>query len=394
MWPRASARPRWRRRSPSPGRTCARPAAVERLGAVRVGADELGLPVPQPGEVERDLGRHAHHHDAAPGPCHGQGITHGGLAADGVDGGVGAGGQVVAHDVAADDSADGPGQLGGRHDVVGAEPAGGALLVRVPGADDDAGVRHVAHETGDRGEAHRAGAEHGDDRFGGVGDGGRAAGHQGGVDAAGERLDEHGALVGHVIGRAGGVGCRGRSAPAPSRRPSSSRSRSGSRVRGRRRRGGRSRRRHRARRPRTGGGSRGPRGRGPARARPACRRRASPTTSWPGTNGKLTQSSKYVEAWPSTIDRSDPQIPASRVLDTVPAGTRQLGRIDVGVLQRPHPHRRRRRQRRRHPGQPQPPDRPPHLQRLHPSVSCHRSACCGGLAHPPSTPSTRMDGPS
>ena len=39
----------------------------------------------------------------------------------------------------------------------------------------------------------------------------------------------------------------------------------------------------------------------------------SPTTSWPGTNGKLTQSSKYVDAWPSIIDRSEPQIPASRV---------------------------------------------------------------------------------
>ena len=40
---------------------------------------------------------------------------------------------------------------------------------------------------------------------------------------------------------------------------------------------------------------------------------SSPTTSWPGTNGKLTKSSKYVDACPSTSDRSDPQMPARRV---------------------------------------------------------------------------------
>ena len=40
---------------------------------------------------------------------------------------------------------------------------------------------------------------------------------------------------------------------------------------------------------------------------------SSPTTSWPGTNGNDTQSSKYSEAWPSTSERSEPQMPASRV---------------------------------------------------------------------------------
>ena len=45
---------------------------------------------------------------------------------------------MVADDVAADEAAHGAGELGRRHDLVGAEPAGLALLVRVAGADDDA----------------------------------------------------------------------------------------------------------------------------------------------------------------------------------------------------------------------------------------------------------------
>ena len=55
-----------------------------------------------------------------------------------------------------------------------------------------------------------------------------------------------------------------------------------------------------------------------------------PTTSWPGTNGKLTQSSKYVEAWPSIIDRSDPQIPARPVCTWCQPGPGSSGgSIDV-----------------------------------------------------------------
>ena len=49
-----------------------RVAGCERLGAVRVGAGELGLAVPQPGEVERHVGGHAHEHDAAAWPDDGQ----------------------------------------------------------------------------------------------------------------------------------------------------------------------------------------------------------------------------------------------------------------------------------------------------------------------------------
>ncbi len=62
-------------------------------------------------------------------------------------------------------------------------------------------VGDVAAQAGDRGEAHRAGAEHGDDRraAGVLASSDDGSGEQRGVDAAGERLDEHGALVGHVV---------------------------------------------------------------------------------------------------------------------------------------------------------------------------------------------------
>ena len=81
--------------------------------------------------------------------------------------------------------------------------------------------------------------------------------------------------------------------------------------------------------------SRGPRGRAPARARRGVPSSSSPTTSWPGTNGKLTQSSKYVEAWPSIIDRSEPQIPARRVRTRCQPGPGSSGGSIVGVLERP-----------------------------------------------------------
>ena len=61
-------------------------------------------------------------------------------------------------------------------------------------------VGDVAAQAGDRGEAHRAGAEHGDDcrAVGVLASGDDGSGEQCGVDAAGERFDEHGAFVGHV----------------------------------------------------------------------------------------------------------------------------------------------------------------------------------------------------
>jgi len=53
--------------------------------------------------------------------------------------------------------------VGGDHDV-GAELLGELALVGIAGAGDDADVGHVAAQSGDRREAHRARAEHGDDR--------------------------------------------------------------------------------------------------------------------------------------------------------------------------------------------------------------------------------------
>ena len=299
---------------------------------------------------------------------------------------------MVADDVAADDAPHGPGQLGGRHDVVGAEPPGGALLVRVPGADDDVGVRHVAHETGDRGEAHRPGAEHGDDRVGGVGDGGRAAGHQGGVDAAGERLDEHGALVGDVVGQAVELRVVGDQLrrPATSRRAAETGLDPGFEDTGREvgvvvAVAGR------------GALERGAEAAGlVAEDRLQHDARAVVELADDLVAGDEREAHPVVEVRRGValdhrqVGPADPGQPGA---DAVPAGTRQLRRIDVGVLQRSDPHRRRRRQRRRHPGQSQPPDRPTHLQRLHPSVSCHPSVCCGRAPRHAlgSTPNTRMD---
>ncbi len=91
------------------------------------------------------------------------------------------------------------------------------------------------------------------------------------------------------------------------------------------------------------------------------------------------------------VGPADPGQPGA---DAVPAGTRQLGRVDVGVLQRPDPHRRRRRQRRRHPGQPQP--RRPTAGPAAPSSECFLPSEClpreGPAARTPSTPNTRMGG--
>ena len=99
-----------------------------------------------------------------------------------------------------DDAADGSCQLAGRHDVVGSEAPRLALLVRVPRSNDDVGVGDVAHQPGHRGESHGAGAEHGEHGAVRLLCRRRSSGEQGSVDAAGQRLDEHGALVRHVVG--------------------------------------------------------------------------------------------------------------------------------------------------------------------------------------------------
>ena len=108
---------------------------------------------------------------------------------------------MVADHVAAGGAADGTRELRRSDDGVGTELLGEHALVRVAGADDDPHVGQVAAEPGDRGQAHRAGAEHGDDRLHRrvLAGGDRRRAEQRGVDAAGDRLDEHGPLVGHVV---------------------------------------------------------------------------------------------------------------------------------------------------------------------------------------------------
>ena len=65
------------------------PSAVgERLGAVRVGADQFGLAVPQAGQVECHLGGHAEDHDAAPGPGDRERVGKRLRGSNGIDGGM------------------------------------------------------------------------------------------------------------------------------------------------------------------------------------------------------------------------------------------------------------------------------------------------------------------
>ena len=73
--------------------------------------------------------------------------------------------------------------------------------MRIAGPDDDVDVGDVAAQPGNRREAHRAGAEHGDDRrtIRVLAGGDDRRGEQRRVDAAGEGFDEHRALVGHVV---------------------------------------------------------------------------------------------------------------------------------------------------------------------------------------------------
>ena len=343
-------------------------AVGERLGAVGVGADELGLAVPQPGQVDGDLAGHAHHHDPTAGPGDGErgGQRRGG--ADGVDRGVGPGRQLVADDVAADDAPHRPRQLAGRDDVVGAEGAGEALLVRVAGADDDARVGRVAHESGDRGEAHRAGAEDGDDRLGGRVDGRRAGGHQGGVDAAGERLDEHGPLVGHVVGDRVELAVVG---PEPRRPAAAGRAAEAGLDAGleasRRQVGvvvAVGRRGALERRGEAAGGVTEHRFEHDARAVVELaddlvaghEREAHPVVE---VRRRVALDHRQVAA-------ADPGEARVHPLE---ARSGQLRVVDLGEVERPDPHRGGRRQRRRDPGQPEPPDRPLHLQRLHARAS-------------------------
>ena len=195
--------------------------------------------------------------------------------------------------------------------------------------------------------------------------GGDGSGLEGGVDAAGERLDEHGALVGDVVADAVQLGLVGDEL----RRPAAAR---------------------RAAEPgldacvEVAGGEVGVvvavAGRGAVER-------------WAEAAGLVAEhrlehdAGAVVELADDLVAgherEADPVVevrrgvaldhrqvgsadPGEAGVDAVPARARELRRIDSGVLQRPDPHRRRRRQRRRHASPTA--RRSTHLQRLHPSV--------------------------
>jgi hypothetical protein len=88
-------------------------------------------------------------------------------------------------------------QLRGSNGHIGTQCERMRSLMRVTGTDDDADTGHVSPQARNGCEAHGSGTEHCDHRGLDVGD--DRSGEQRGVDAAGERFDEHGALVGHRV---------------------------------------------------------------------------------------------------------------------------------------------------------------------------------------------------
>ena len=250
--------------------------------------------------------------------------------------------------MAADDAPDGAGQLGGGDDLVGAEAAGFALLVRVAGTDHDGRRGHVADEAGDGGQAHRARPEDGDHRLARRRP---AAAFERGVDAAGERLDEHGPLVGDVVADAVQLGLVGHQLGRPAAARGTAEPGLDAGV------------------ERTGGEV------GVVVAVAGCgtlerRREAVGLVAehrFEHDAGAVVELADDLvagherEAHPVVevgrrvaldhrqVGPADPGQPGAHA---VPARAGQLGRVDVGVLQRPHPHGGRRRQRRRHPASP------------------------------------------
>ena len=210
---------------------------------------------------------------------------------------------------------------------------------------------------------------------------------QGAVDGAGGRLDHDRRLVAPARRAPRAAAARGRPAPATSRRRCRRSTRSAGRAAGGRRPVARSG--WCARRRTAGHGGSMPRTRQCSTGSTTTRRpsSASPTTSWPGTNGKLTIGSNHRDDRPSTVARSLPQIPASRGRTTCQSGPGRRGRVDVDQAQRAGPAAAARPPARRHPGRGEPGDRALHLQRLHDrrrrSSAGARSAAAGGALRAP-----------
>ena len=164
--------------------------------------------------------------------------------------------------------------FGRLHDDVGADRLGERHLVRVAGADDDPHAGHVAAQAGDRSQAHRAGAEHGDDRIR------RRRRSVGQASSAAWMPPANGSTS---TARSSGMSssmrwscdswAQNQGAQPPPVEQQKPVWIPGSTCRRRGRRGGRSRRRRRARRRRTADRSRARRGRAPVRGSRGCRRR-------------------------------------------------------------------------------------------------------------------------
>ena len=102
------------------------------LGPVGVGAGDRHLAVPERGQVDGDATGHPHEHHAAPGPHHGEGLGQRLVAPDAVDHHVRPAGERPRRLERARAAPHGPHQLVGVHHHVGAELLGQPPLVRVP----------------------------------------------------------------------------------------------------------------------------------------------------------------------------------------------------------------------------------------------------------------------
>ena len=245
------------------------------------------------------------------------------VAAHAVDDDVGPAGEARVEGHRACRPAHGATQLGRVDDGVGAQLARQPALLGMLGRGDEAAGQRVGAERGDRAETERARSDDGD---GVAGD----AGGDGGVDRARGRLDHHRGLVAHPVGHAVELALVGDERGAPAATRCRCRSRSAGRAAGGRRRCARTDRWRPRHTLRTAGRCRGPRTPAPARRRRAVPSSRSPTTSWPGTNGNETMGSNQRDERPSTVARSEPQMPGQARPHPVPAGAGELRLLDLG----------------------------------------------------------------
>ena len=98
-----------------------RGAVGPNICAVGVGPDHLGLAMPERGEIDVDLARHANHHDSASRASNADRALDRSRVADGIDGDIGASRKVLAQHSAARCPANRSTEFAWRYDDVGAE---------------------------------------------------------------------------------------------------------------------------------------------------------------------------------------------------------------------------------------------------------------------------------